>query len=377
MSDETHDDTVDTDQDTSDNAAATPLESLSDQLADVVEAVGPSLVQVSRGRRVATGVIWPGEPVRVVTTARVLGGGRRGRHGHKHGHGHGHKHVHGRGKGWGGWRRFAEEAMRAYQDAAEDEPGEGDEAPERAVQIRLGSGQTRKGTVRGVDPGTELALIELEDTSGLTPARVDDRPERLRVGHLVLTLGRPGESVRATLGLISALGGSWRTHRGARIDRFYDVDGTLPPGFAGGALVSPSGGILGVNVRGLVQGGTTVPAETVERVVQSLASGDRHPRGFLGVGVQQVRLPADAAERLGRGEGLLVTAVEPESPADDGGVLLGDVLVALAGEPLTRHADLLGSLGDKGGTEVEIEVIRAGAPVTLKVVLGERRGRRC
>ena len=117
----------------------------------------------------------------------------------------------------------------------------------------------------------------------------------------------------------------------------------------------------------------TVPAATLRQVVDTLLQHGRVRRGYLGVSTQSVRLPAAMAQQLGQETGLLLVAVEPDSPADQGGLLLGDTIVALDQNPVHHHDALLALLSsDRVGSTVSIKIVRGGQVETKSVVIGER-----
>ncbi|HHX45139.1 MAG TPA: PDZ domain-containing protein [Chloroflexi bacterium] len=224
----------------------------------------------------------------------------------------------------------------------------------------------------GRDPATDLAVLRA-DASGLEAAPHAGDGD-LRVGHLVLSLGRPGRTVQATLGIVSALGQAWRTMGGGEIDRYLQTDTAMYPGFSGGPLVDAAGRMLGINSSALLRGiSLTVPVATVGRLVDTLLAHGRVPRGHLGVKVQPVRLPTAVAERIGQETGVLVLSVESQSPADRGGLLLGDTIVALDGQPVRDIDDLMALLGgDRVGASVPVRVLRGGEVRDLTVTIGER-----
>lgn len=240
------------------------------------------------------------------------------------------------------------------------------------LRVGLPDGQTADATLIGRDPSTDLALLKV-DASGLKAVdRVAD--EEMAVGHFVLALGRPGRTVQATSGIISAFGESWRTPMGGQVDHYLQTDVVMYPGFSGGPLVGATGRILGLNTSGLGQGvSLTIPAGTVARVVDSLKAHGRVRRGYLGVSTQRVRLPEDAAGALGQKAGLLVISVEPGSPAAEAGMALGDTIVMLGGRSISRHEDLLGALsGDAVGQKEVAVILRGGHTQELTVKIGER-----
>lgn len=235
------------------------------------------------------------------------------------------------------------------------------------ITVTSGSGETRPATLVGRDPTTDLAVLKFEGAEGVPVAELASS-ETLAVGQPVLAVGRPGRDATASFGIVSALGGAWRTWRGGAIDRAIRLDLRVLDGFSGGGLVTTSGAFAGINNSALARGAPfTVPVSTINRVVDQLLTSGRIRRGYLGVGVQPVRLRDGSI-------GSIVVGVEPDSPADKGGVLLGDVLVALDGAPVTDSDDLMAALGgDRIGRTVTVRILRAGEPRELPVTIGERR----
>jgi S1-C subfamily serine protease len=243
---------------------------------------------------------------------------------------------------------------------------------EENIVVGLPDGKTAKAGLVGRDPTTDLALLRAE-AQDLTPPAWSS-PETLKVGHLVLALGRPGQTVQATLGIVSALGGSWRTRGGGQIDHYLQTDLVMYPGFSGGPLVSAAGHVVGVNSSALVRGtSVALPTTTVRRVVEDLLAHGQVRRGYLGVGTQPARLPGGLAEQLGQKTGLLLVSVESGSPADGAGLFMGDTIVALDNQPVRHHDDLLALLGgDRVGSSVPVRIIRGGQVQEVHVTIGER-----
>jgi S1-C subfamily serine protease len=248
------------------------------------------------------------------------------------------------------------------------------------ISLTLHDGSTAAATLAGRDSSTDLAVLRLADSSG-GPPPVAPATEPPRVGQIVLALGRPGSSITASFGVVSAVGGEWRTWQGGAIDRFVRLDLSVYDGFSGGPLVDAAGRVIGINTSGLARAtALTVPAATVARVVGQLLARGHVARGWLGIATQPVRLPPALQRSLGTGAegGLVVVNVEPDSPADKGGVLIGDVLLALDGRSVSDPGDVLAVLGgDRIGQPIGLEVARGGRAERLTVTVGERpRARR-
>lgn len=231
--------------------------------------------------------------------------------------------------------------------------------------------EVRDAEVIGRDPGTDVALLRVTG-GGLTPATFRELGD-LAVGNLALALGRPGRTVRASLRAIGVLGPEIRTPHGGKLDRYVESDRQIPRGFAGGPLIDADGAVIGMNTRTLLRGeDIAVPTATLRRVVAELAAHGGVRRGYLGVGAFPAQLPPPLAQLIGRDRGALVASVEDGAPAATAGVLVGDVIVELAGTPVTDPDSLRLALGDRPGEAVELVVLRGGTRQALSVTLGSR-----
>jgi len=244
------------------------------------------------------------------------------------------------------------------------------------VRVTLPDGTDARATVAGRDPTTDVCVLKLPDASG-EPASVSRTP--LRVGQLVLALGRPGAAVTASMGIVSAVGPEWRTWRGGKVDQFVRLDLAIYDGFSGGPLVDAAGHVLGIGTSGLARAAAVaIPASTVDRVADQLLAGGRIRPGYLGIGTQPVKLTEAMRRHVESSPewGLMIVAVEPGAPADKAGVLLGDVLVTLDGQPTADPRDVLAALGpDTIGRSLQATVLRAGTPTTLTITVGEHPSR--
>ena len=293
------------------------LHSLSQSLASIVERVAPSIVRVeARRRRGATGIVWSAEG-HIVTTSHAV------------------EH-------------------------------------EGPIQVGLADGRTVSAELIGRDASTDLALLKADAT--LLPPLPPAPLEEVKVGHLVVTVARPGRTARATLGMVSTHGEGWRTHAGGRVDRYLETDADLPPGFSGGALVDTQGRLIGLLTAAFSRtAAVVIPGDTLTRVTGALKEHGGVRRGYLGVGAYPVRLPQHLWASAGTEAGLVFLSVDPDGPAHKAGLLLGDVLVSLGGQSLHRVEDLLGYLGDeKVGTTVQARVLRAGELREVPLTVGKR-----
>jgi len=335
---------------------ADTLQQLSDAMAGVVETTANSIVRVEARRRLpATGIVWAENLV--VTAHHVV--------------------------------EFEED-----------------------ITIGLQDGTTVSATLVGRDPHNDLALLKTEEA--LTPASWAD-DEDLKVGHLVLALGRPGDKVQATLGVTSALvnpadikrrrekaeamrkdhgkgrphgkhgggrgrGGRGRGRRGggwmgrALVDGYIQTDVTMYPGFSGGALVSGDGKIHGLNTSGFSRGvSIAVPVATIRKSVATLLADGKIQQGYLGVGLQPARLPENIADDLDQDTGLLVVSVEKDSPADNASLMVGDIITTLDGESVEHVDELLILLASvKVGTDISVDYLRGGETKQATVTIGAR-----
>ncbi len=287
---------------------------LSETLSSLVESVGKSVVRVEGGRRQsASGLVIA--PNRVVTVARA---------------------VH-----------------------------------QEEVTVGL-EGISLKARVKGYDVTTDLALLELD---GSLPAATLDDGLHARVGQLVLKLARPGQTVRATSGIISAAGKTpWRTMKGGTIDRYLESDAPHHAGFSGGPLVGVDGTIFGLISTGILRGESlTIPGSTVKRVVAQLEAHGKVRRSYLGVEMQPVQLPDDVRATTGEEVGLLIMKVEKEGPAEKAGIQYGDTLLHLGDDSVKTLDDLTAWLrSDHVGQQVPAKLYRKGQVETVQVTLGAR-----
>ncbi|MEM7127403.1 MAG: trypsin-like peptidase domain-containing protein [Chloroflexota bacterium] len=297
---------------------ANVLESLSNEMAGLVESVGASIVRVeARKRQPASGIVWSDNGV-IVTTNHVV-------------------------------------------------------QRDENITIGLPDGETTTATLVGRDPTTDIAVLQAE-SSGLTAATWVESSD-VAVGNLVLALGRPGLTVQSTLGVISGLGTKWRTAAGGEMERYFQTDVTMYPGFSGGPLATAGGQMAGINSSALMRGvSLTIPTGTVRGVTQALMAYGHMPRGYMGVGIQPVRLPDAIQEELGQETGLMLMSIESEGPAEKAEMLQGDILVKL-GDDAIRYADELQLCltGDRVGQEVEALVVRSGQLKKMTVTIGAKQ----
>ena len=291
------------------------LTTLSNSLADAVAAVSPSVVQVQGRRRPASGVVYADNVV--VTMVRSLG-------------------------------------------------------REDGLHVRRHDGHTLDAELIGWDPATGLAVLRANglDTKPLTPSSTP-----ARVGHLALAVARSwSNAVTASSGIVSVIGGPLRTGRRRTIDQVLRTTAPMHDGFAGGAFVDVSGGLIGVATSAAIRGtGVVIPASIAWQTAATVLEHGHLKRGYLGIAGQPVQLAEHQRAAIGRGDALLVVAVTTGSPAAAAGVLVGDVLLELDGRPISSPEDLLDLLaGDLVGRAATLRLLRGGTATDVAVTIGER-----
>ncbi|HEY7355308.1 MAG TPA: trypsin-like peptidase domain-containing protein [Ktedonobacterales bacterium] len=300
------------------------LSQFSDQLAATVERAARSIVTVSaRQRQSASGILWRAETETIILTA---------------------DHV-----------------IEREED----------------ITVGLPDGREVKAQLIGRDPGTDLAALRLKDVDLGTENVPAEIGEGLRVGNLVLAIGRPSsDGPRVSFGAVSAVDGPRRSWQGQEIEGIIYADVTLYPGFSGGPLVDMAGKVVGLNSSQLTrQNSSAVPVVTLTRIANTLLKHGRVRRGYLGIGTQQVPVPPAIAQKSGlkQESALLIVTVEPGSPAEKGGLLIGDLLVSLADQPTTDGGTLRAQLGaDRLGQTIAAKVFRGGEPREFSIAVGER-----
>jgi S1-C subfamily serine protease len=242
------------------------------------------------------------------------------------------------------------------------------------IRILLGDGTETTARLAGRDPGTDLAVLKL-DSASAAPAEVSKSPAR--VGQFVLAIARPSKNgIESSFGTVNAIGGPVRTGRGGMLEQYIKTDVVSYPGFSGGPLINGEGQVYGINTSGFRSGGAiTIPAEAAWKTAETLAKHGKIKRGYLGIRSQTVNIPAESQHQLSREQetGLLIVGLEAESPAGKGGIMVGDILVGVAGQPIEHHDELFARLsGDVVGKSTPLDVLRGGKLQVVNVVVGER-----
>jgi S1-C subfamily serine protease len=241
--------------------------------------------------------------------------------------------------------------------------------------VRRPDGTVVDAELAGWDPATTLAVLRIKDL-GLSPVLLSSATPR--VGNLVMAVARSwSNSVTASAGIISVIGGPLPTGRRRSIDRVIRTTAPMHDGFSGGALIDASGGLVGVTTATTIRGTTVViPAQIAWAAAQSVIERGQARRGYLGVMGQPVRLSEPQATACGRQTALVVVGVAPASAAASAGVLVGDVVLAFDDTATDSPEDLLDLLASQAvGTQAKLRVLRGNAVVELPVTIGERPAR--
>jgi S1-C subfamily serine protease len=248
----------------------------------------------------------------------------------------------------------------------------------KRAEVTLLDGRNLIARVLGDDPDTDLALLRVDESATLPSARLGDS-KHLKRGEIAIAIGNPlGFDASVTAGVVSALGRSLRAKSGRLIDDVIQTDAALNPGNSGGPLVSSRGEIIGINTA-MIAGAQgicfAVAANTAHFVLGEIVRHGRVRRAYLGVGAGTITLPRRIALRhaLTQATGATLTAVETGGPADEAGLLTGDILLAVDGTPVTGADDLVRLLdAEKIGHTIPLDVLRRSEKRRFWVALRER-----
>jgi S1-C subfamily serine protease len=290
----------------------------SNQIADAVAAAAPSVVQVHGRRRPASGIVYADGVI--VTTMRVVGG-------------------------------------------------------EDGAQVRQQDGKVADAELAGWDPATSLAVLR---AGGLTAPPLAPSSAPVRVGHFAVALARSwSNSITASAGVIAVIGGPLQTGRRRAIDHVFRTTAPMHDGFAGGAFLDAAGGLIGLTTAASIRGLTVViPASIVWNAAATIREHGRVKRGYVGIAGQPVTLTDRQRAATGRERGLVVLAVTNGGPAQQAGVLVGDVLLAFDGTSIESPEELIDLLLATGaGHTAKVGALRGDVPVELTVTAGERVSR--
>lgn len=291
------------------------LAAFSDELADRVATSAASVVQILNTRRPVSGVAHGADTV--ITTARAIG-------------------------------------------------------REDGLRVRLPDEVTLEADLAGWDPATGLAVLRTRSALNVpVPSIADAEP---RAGHIVLALARSwSNAVTASAGSVAAVGGPLRTGRRRQIARVFRITASMHEGFAGGGVFDASGRLTGIATAAVIRGfGVAIPASIAWASVAHVLTAGTPRRGFVGLAVHPVELPAAQRPDL-RERALLVVGVTSASPADTAGVMVGDVLLDVDGQPTEVPDDLLDLLTNRRvGQQITARILRGGAVRDLPLTVAER-----
>jgi S1-C subfamily serine protease len=290
----------------SDQSASSVLLSLSTGLAAIVRDAAPSLVSVQSARARSTGFSW--RPGLIVAAENAL-------------------------------------------------------ADDGEQSIVAHDGASSPAQVVGRDPSTDVALLRIERTDLPKAPPTAAAPA---AGALAVVAGARGGAANAALGVVSFVGPQWRSLRSGIIDARIELDAGLARASEGGLALDASGQALGMAVFGPRRRTLVIPMATIDRVADVLATKGRVARGYLGLGLQPVKLDSG-------GTGAMTISVDPKGPGAAAGVRQGDIIVAWNGEPVRGVHQLVRALGpDSVGTSVRLTLRRAGEPIETTLTIGER-----
>ena len=291
---------------------ASVLPQLSNEFATLVAAAAPSVVQVHGRHRPGTGIVYAEDVV--LTTTRSLG------------------------------REDGLRVVRADGSAADAE-------------------------LAGWDPATNLAVLRVPKL-GLPPFTI--APDVPTVGSVAVAVARSwSNAVTASAGIVAVIGGPLQTGRRRAIEQIVRTTAPMHDGFSGGAFLGTSGALAGVTTAARIRGlGVVIPAAIAWKTAATILEHGGVRRGYVGVAVQPVQLATAATDRE---RAVLVVGVSAGSPAARAGVIVGDVILDLDGQPVSSPEDLLDLLrGNRVGREVTLRLLRGGAPKDLTVIVEER-----
>jgi S1-C subfamily serine protease len=233
------------------------------------------------------------------------------------------------------------------------------------IPVILPNGNRASAALAGRDPDTDIAVLRIDGVS--TPPF--PAAPGLRTGEIVLAVGRHAPGVLAVMGIVSTAAGPWKTWRGGHVDSLLRLDIGAYPRSSGSAVLDTQCRFAGMLTTGLTRTApVAIPAATIDRVAAELLAHGRVARGYLGVGLQPIPLPAIYNQR----SGVMVLSVEPDGPAEKGGILLGDVIVEIGGQPVTDTDDVQTALRGSIARELPVVVLRGGQRKDLRVTVGER-----
>ena len=244
------------------------------------------------------------------------------------------------------------------------------------IQVLFADRREYTATIVGSDRRSDLALLKIDATD--LPTLSFAEADELRAGDWVLAIGSPfGLDYSVTAGIVSAIGRSIPTEKGENYVPFIQTDVAINPGNSGGPLFNLDGEVVGINSQiysrsgGSIGLSFSIPTSVALTVVDQLKKNGTVQRGWLGVVMQDVDKALAESLELGKPQGALINAVEPDGPADDAGIVPGDVIVRFNGQPIIDSGDLPHVVGAIAPSKkVKVEVYREGKRKTINVKVG-------
>jgi S1-C subfamily serine protease len=240
------------------------------------------------------------------------------------------------------------------------------------IKLTLPGGRVANASLAGRDPTTDVAVLRFQP-DGLPVATTAEA--QLRAGQVVVAVGNHEGEPLAAFGIVALAGGAWLSIRGGTIDSLIRLDLALSPAAEGGALVDLQGHVVGMTVLGPRRRALSIPSSTVGRAVDQLLARGHVFRGYLGAGLQPIRQEraSNRSPSSDSRRGVLVVSIDPNGPSARAGILVGDIVTAWNGKPIERVREIMRLLGPESiGSNVDLALIRGGAPTALRVVIGER-----
>lgn len=245
-----------------------------------------------------------------------------------------------------------------------------------AIEVALNDGRETRAKLVGADPESDLAVlkIDLENLSSIT----FNGSHEVRVGDVVLAIGNPfGVGQTTTMGIVSALG---RNRLGINIyENFIQTDAAINPGNSGGALIDTHGRLIGINTAiysetgGSLGIGFAIPSMAAQTILDQIIATGRVTRGWLGIEPQDITADLAKAFSLDRRDGVIIAGVLRSGPAAKAGLRVGDIVLALNGEPVVNTIGFLNQIARlEPKSKTDITVLRAGRQSTVSVQVGAR-----
>ena len=240
-----------------------------------------------------------------------------------------------------------------------------------SYDVVLPGGSTTTAKLAGRDSGTNIAVLKLNDKLSSEPANAWGEA---KLGALAIALGADGQgSASARLGIVSIAGAAWHSQAGGKIDARIVLDARLTRAEEGGPVLDANGARLGFTTFGPRRQVLVIPSATVERIVPLLLKDGRVARGWLGVALQPVAVPDALRESAAQTSGLMVMQLAQDGPCAQAGVLAGDILLAVDGEPARPFRRIASRLGpDSIGRQAQLKLIRGGAILSVNATIAAR-----